>query len=64
MGMARTSRGLYLRVILLPDGETLFNALPDSNFIHAQARTAMTIEYFPESDTLSITFREAPSDDR
>jgi hypothetical protein len=38
MGMARTSRGLYLRVILLPDGETLFNAFPDSNFTRKRGR--------------------------
>ena len=31
-------RGLHLRVILLPDGETLFNAFPDSNFTRKRGR--------------------------
>ncbi len=31
-------RGLYLRVILLADEETLFNAFPDSNFTRKRGR--------------------------
>jgi uncharacterized protein YuzE len=43
--------GRFLRVVLLPDGETIHNAF----FDRVQA---MKIKYFAETDTLYIEFRE------
>ena len=44
----------YLRVILLPDGETVHNAFFD-RWIQA-----MKIRYFADTDTLYIEFRDVP----
>jgi uncharacterized protein YuzE len=43
--------GRYLRVVLLPDGETVHNAFFD-RFVRA-----MKVKYFEDTDTLYIEFR-------
>jgi uncharacterized protein YuzE len=44
----------YLRVILLPEGETVHNCFFDRGI------RPMKIRYFEDTDTLLIEFREAP----
>ena len=66
-GEIEEKEGRILRVVTLEDGTTIHNAFFDRDFLRKYRRqleesSAMKIQYYPETDTLSIELKAGISD--